>query len=124
MPDEEQHQEMQAAFAKGAIEFVPVPEVPELYANNVVPSITNIDITLHFGTLVEIKDGRAKVARRLSVILTPEVAKMLNMQLSVGLATFEQNVREIKVQGKLVPATATMAGTPAVAFEDKDFAQR
>jgi preprotein translocase subunit SecB len=102
MPDEEQPQlEMHETHVKG-VEFVEPSQVPELYANNVVPAITNIDVTLHFGTLMEIKDGRAKVARRISIILTPEVAKMLNIQLSLGLANYEKNVRQIPTLGKVL----------------------
>jgi hypothetical protein len=60
------------------VEFVEAPQVPEIFANHVMPAITSFDVTLHFGTLVEIVDGKAKVAKRLSVVLTPEVAKVLH----------------------------------------------
>src|SRR5579863_8587035 len=88
------HEGMATATVQG-VEFVDASQVPEVYANHVVPAITSFDVTLHFGSILGIAGGQAKVARRVSIVLTPEVAKLLNMQLSMGLASYEKNVRPI-----------------------------
>jgi hypothetical protein len=77
------------------VESVDAPNVPEVYANNVIPAITSFDVTLHFGSIVNIENGVAKVARRVSIVLTPEIAKLLHLQLDMGLKNYEQNVRQI-----------------------------
>jgi hypothetical protein len=95
------------------ISAVEPPQAPEVYANNVVPVITSFDITLHFGSILEIVGDEAKVARRVSIVLTPEVAKMLTMQLSFGLAGYEKNVRPIPSLAKMIPKPQNLQVSPA-----------
>jgi hypothetical protein len=101
MPEEPQIAGQQVTVK--SINVVEPPPVPELYANNVTPAITSYEVTLHFGTIVEIVNNEAKVARRVSVVLTPEVAKLLVLQLSMGLVHYEKNVRPIPIQGHPMP---------------------
>jgi hypothetical protein len=96
MPDESQVIGQQVTVK--SITVVEPPPVPEVYANNVTPAITTFDVTLHFGTIVEVTNNEAKVARRVSVVLTPEVAKLLLVHLSMGLTHYEKNVRPISLQ--------------------------
>ena len=84
-------------------QFTDAPPVPEIYANHVVPAVTSFEVTLHFGSILEISQGIAKVARRVSVVLTPEVAKILNFQLATGLAQYEKSVRPIPMNMKIAP---------------------
>ncbi len=83
------------------ITLVEPQQTPEVYANHVTPSISSFDVTLHFGSVIEVVGTEAKIARRVSIVMSPEIAKLLGMQLTMGLAAYEKNVRPIHVPAKL-----------------------
>lgn len=99
MPDETTGREVTVR----SVRVVEPPPVPEIYANNVTPVVTSFDVTLHFGTIIEVANNEAKVARRVSIVLTPEVAKLMILQLSAGLTHYEKSVRPIPLHGQMVP---------------------
>lgn len=109
MPDETKAEGQQVTVK--SLSVVEPPPAPEVYANNVTPAITSFDVTLHFGSIVEIIGTEAKVARRVSVVLTPEVAKLMLLQLSLGLTHYEKNVRPIPIHG--TPVAQSMPPTKA-----------
>ena len=106
MPEETQIPPQGGTFHVKNVRMVDAPPVPEVYANHVIPQITSYEVTLHFGTILEISSNEAKVARRVSIVLTPEVAKLLVLQLSIGLANYEKSVRPISTQGQVVQQSA------------------
>jgi|HubBroStandDraft_2_1064218.scaffolds.fasta_scaffold289455_1 hypothetical protein len=102
MPNEQPPVEGGATVNIKTVTLVDAPSVPEVYANNVIPSINSFDVTLHFGSIIELVENEARVARRVSIVMTPEVAKLMLIQLSSGLAFYEKNVRPIPTP-KLIP---------------------
>jgi len=107
MPDNEQPKNVGTAQTITRIDWVEPPPFFEVYANQAQPAITTFDVTINFGTFVEVEGGIAKVAKRASILMAPEVAKLLVLQLASGLAQFEQNVRPIPLHGQLVPPSLT-----------------
>lgn len=95
----------------------PLP-VPEIYANHVLVVANNIDFGLQFGSIVAIKQpDTVQVAPKLIVTITPEVAKMLMVQLSGAIANYEKQVRPIPFDVRIAPPeqlSAPPVETPSI----------
>ncbi len=80
-----------------SIEAAEAPNVSEIYANNVGLAITPFEFTFHFGTVGEVRKNKqsAPVHRKVTVIVSPEIAKGMYLQLAQGIQGFEQAHRAI-----------------------------
>jgi hypothetical protein len=85
------------------VEIVGASPVPEVYANHVQPAITSFDVSIHFGSIMGFEKDTLQIVRRVTVVLSPEVAKMLMLHLKTGLERYEQSVRPIPVQFHTAP---------------------
>jgi hypothetical protein len=106
MPEEQRAPEGLTLSVNKVVE-VPAPSVPEVYANHIQVGANSIDFNLQFGTMMNILPaGIVQVARRVDVRISPEVAKMLHLQLTHAIAGYEKQVRSIPQQMQIGPEGA------------------
>lgn len=79
-------------------ELVSAPAAPEVYANHAQLSLTLWDIAMHFGTVVGLNREHSKlqVHRKVSVVLSPEQAKALQMALANVIEKYESRFGKVR----------------------------
>jgi hypothetical protein len=71
---------------------------PEIYANHTQLSMTLWDISMHFGTVIGLnrETNTLQVNRKVSVIISPEQAKALQMALVGVIEKYERSFGKVR----------------------------
>jgi hypothetical protein len=76
-----------------------------IYANNIQFGISFQDMSLIFGEIMGLQDGRVTVEHRVRVTMSPQQSKLLSILLNSNVLAYEQKFGEIKIPADSVQQT-------------------
>lgn len=77
--------------------FVRAPEFVDTYANTFRVSNSISDFTLIFGSIDDLGPGHMQHSDRVSVHISPQMLKMIAMQLTANVAAYEEAYGPLRV---------------------------
>ena len=80
------------------VDLVGAHPYPEVYANHVALSMTLWDMSIHFGSVMGLnrETKKLQVHRKVSVVLSPEQAKALQMALVKVIEKYERSFGAVR----------------------------
>lgn len=73
-------------------------EYRQIYANNLAIRTTNWDLLFDFGKITSISEDDISVEKLVGIVVSPQQAKAVSVQLASAISEFEKQFGEIRME--------------------------